>query len=101
MLVDLLLMLRDRLPPFGVVPDHIRIGTQLQSCEPQNFAVDLQRLLLRKAPEHTNEGDLVGEAQPVVGSPALRNLAPVVLEEAAVADEAGPGDVAVGDRHDL
>ena len=94
-------MLRDRLPPLGVVPDRIRIDTQLQGGEPEDLAVDLQRLLLWKAPEHANEGDLVGEAEPVVGSPALRNLAPIVLEEAAVADEAGPGDVGVGDRHDL
>ena len=31
----------------------------------------------------------IGEAEPVVGSPALRHLAPVVLEEAAIPDEAG------------
>ena len=60
-----------------------------------------QRLRLRKASEHANEGDLVGEAEPVVDSPALRNPSPAVYEEAAVADEAGPGDVGVGDRHDL
>ena len=69
--------------------------------EPQNLAVDLQRLVLRKASEYANEGDLVGEAEPVVDSSALRNLSPVVYEEAAIADEAGPGDVGVGDRHDM
>ena len=94
-------MLRNRLPSFGIVPDRIRIGTQLQGGEPQNLAVDLQRLVLRKASEYANEGDLVGEAEPVVDSPALRNLSPVVYEEAAIADEAGPGDVGVEDRHDM
>ena len=73
----------------------------MQGGEPQNLAVDLQRLVLRKASENANEGDLVGESEPVVGSPALRNLSPVVYEEAAVADETGSGDVEVGDRHDL
>ena len=48
------------MPPFGVVPDHIRVGPQLQGGELQNVTVDLQRLLLRKASEHANEGDLVG-----------------------------------------
>ena len=94
-------MLRNRLPSFGIVPDRIRIGTQLQGGEPQNFGFDLQRLLLRKAAEYANEGNPVGEAEPVVDSSALRNLAPVVLEETAIADEAGPGDVGGGDRHDL
>ena len=57
--------------------------------------------MLRKASEYANEGDRVGEAEPVVDSSALRNLSPVVYEEAAIADEAGPGDVGVGDRHDM
>ena len=51
-LADLPLMLRNRLPSFGIVPDRIRIGTQLQGGEPQNVGFDLQRLLLRKASEY-------------------------------------------------
>ena len=54
-------MFRDRLAPFGVVADHIRIVPELQGGDPQNFAVNLQQVLLREAPEHADEGDLVGE----------------------------------------
>ena len=50
-------------------------------------------------PEHTHEGDLVRDAQPIVGAPPLGDLSPVGLEEGGIADQARAGDIGVGDRH--
>ena len=55
--------------------------------------------MLGEPPEHTHEGDLVREAQPIVGAPPQGNLSSVGFEEGGIADQAGAGDVGVGDRH--
>ena len=55
--------------------------------------------VLGKSAEHTHEGDLVRETQPVVGAPPQGDLAAVGLDEGGIADQAGAGDVGVGDRH--
>ena len=39
--------------------------------------------------EHTHEGDLVRETQPVVGTPPQGDLSSVGLEEGGIADQAG------------
>ena len=62
-------------------------------------AVDLQGRLLGESAEHTHEGDLVREAQLIVGGPPQGDLAAVGFEEGGIADQAGAGDVGVGDRH--
>ena len=67
-------MLGDRLLPAGVGVDRLGVGSQLQGGEPQDLAVDLQGRLLGKSPEHTHEGDLVREAQPIVGAPPQGDL---------------------------
>ena len=92
-------MLGNRLTSLSVRPDGIRTRTQLQSGEPQDLLVDLQRLLAREPAENTHKGNLVGEAKLVVAAPALRDLAPVLLEEGAVADQSRAGDVGVGIGH--
>ena len=89
-------MFSDRLPPFGVVLDRVRIRSQLKGCEPQHLAVDLEGLLVREAPEDTNKGDLVGEAQSIGDAAAAGDLLSVALKEAAIADQPGAGDVEVG-----
>ena len=69
---------------------------QLQGREPQDLPVDLQGRLLGESAEHTHEGDLVRETQPVVvGAPPQGDG----LEEGGIADQAGAGDVGVGDQH--
>ena len=98
-LADALLMFRDRLLPAGVGVDRLGVGAQLQGGEPQDLPVDLQGRLLGKPAEHPHEGDLVRETQPVVGTPPPGDLAAVGLEEGGIADQAGAGDVGVGDRH--
>ena len=45
--------------------------------------------------EHTHEGDLVRETQPVVGAPTQGDLAAVGLKEGGIADQAGAGDVRI------
>ena len=92
-------MLGDRLLPAGVGVDRLGVGPQLQGREPQDLPVDLQGRLLGELPEHTYEGDLVREAQPIVGAPPQSDLSSVGLEEGGIADQAGAGDVGVGDRH--
>ena len=99
MATDTLLMLGNRLTSLIVRPDGIRTRTQLQSGEPQDLLVDLQRLLAREPTENAHKGNLVGEAKLVVAAPALRDLAPVLLEEGAVADQSRAGDVGVGIGH--
>ena len=44
--------------------------------------------LLGKSAEHTHEGDLVRETQPVVAAPPQGDLASVGLEKAGIADRA-------------
>ena len=92
-LTDALLMLGDRLLPAGVGVDRLGVGPQLQGREPQDLPVDLQGRLLGEPAEHTHEGDLVREAQPIVGAPSQGDLASVGLEEGGIADQAGAGDV--------
>ena len=92
-------MLRDRLLPTGVGVDRLSVGVQLQGGEPQDLPVDLQGRLLGEPPEYAHEGDLVRETQPVVGTPPQGDLAAVGLEEGGIADQAGAGNVGVGDRH--
>ena len=99
-LADALLMFGDRLLPAGVSVDRLGVGSQLQGGEPQDLAIDLQGRLARKSAEHTHEGDLVGETQPVVVAPPPGDLAPVGLEEAGVANQTRAGDVGIGGRHD-
>ena len=98
-LTDALLMLGDRLLPALVGLDRLGVGPQLQGREPQDLPVDFQGRLLGEPPEHTHEGDLVREAQPIVGAPPQGDLSSVGLEEGGIADQAGTGDVGVGDRH--
>ena len=57
-------------------------------------------------PEHTHEGDLVREAQPIVGAPPQGDLSSVGLKEGGIADQAGPetsgsetGTVLSGRKH--
>ena len=64
-----------------------RTGRGRRPFEPDDVAADLE----------FEVG--VGKAQPVVGAPPLRDRAPVVLEEGAIADQAGPGDIRIGVRH--
>ena len=97
-LTDALLMLGDRLLPAGVGVDRLGVGPQLQGREPQDLPVDLQGRLLREPAEH--EGDLVREAQPIVGAASQGDLSSVGLEEGGIANQAGAGDVGVGNRHD-
>ena len=74
-LTDALLMLGDRLLPALVGVDRLGVGAQLQGREPQDLPVDLQGRLLGESAEHTHEGDLVRETQPVVGAPTQSDLA--------------------------
>ena len=99
-LADALLMFGDRLLPAGVGVDRLGVGSQLQGGEPQDLAVDLQGRLLGKSAEHTHEGDLVREAQLIVGAPPQGDLSSVGLDKGGIANQAGAGDVGVGDRHD-
>ena len=92
-------MLGDRLLPAGVGVDRLGVGPELQGRESQDLPVDLQGRLLGEPAEHTHEGDLVREAQPIVGAPSQGGLASVGLEEGGIADQAGAGDVGVGGRH--
>ena len=92
-LADALLMFGDRLLPAGVGVDRLGVGSQLQGGEPQDLPVDLQGRLLGKSPEHTHEGDLVREAQPIVGAPPQGDLSSVGLEKGGIANQAGAGDV--------
>ena len=85
--------------PAGVGVDRLGVGAQLQGREPQDLPVDLQGRLSGESAEHTHEGDLVRETQPVVGTPPQGDLAAVGLEEGRLADQAGAGDVGVGGRH--
>ena len=55
---------------------------------------------MREPAEHPHEGDLVREAQPIVGAAAQGDLSSVGLEEGGIANQAGAGDVGVGDWHD-
>ena len=99
-LTDTLLMLGDRLLPAGVGVDRLGVGPQLQGREPQDLSVDLQGRLLREPAEHPHEGDLVREAQPIVGAASQGDLSSVGLEEGGIANQAGAGNVGVGGRHD-
>ena len=49
--------------------------------------------------EHTHEGDLVGETQPIVAAPPQGDLAAVGFEKAGIANQTGARDAGVGDRH--
>ena len=61
----------------------------LQGREPQDLPVNLQGRLLGESAEHTHEGDLVREAQPIVGAPPQGDLSSVGLAEGGIADQAG------------
>ena len=76
---------RNRLLPAGVGVDRLGVGSQLQGGEPQDLAVDLQGRLLGKSAERSHEGDLVREAQPIVGAPPQGDLSSVGLEEGGIA----------------
>ena len=54
-----------------------------------DLAVELQGRLLGEPPEHTHEGDLVREAQPIVGAPSQGDLLSVGLEKGGIANQAG------------
>ena len=60
------LMFGNGLAPLGVGVDHVGGESQLQGGEAQDLAVDFQWSLPGEAPEDTDEGNLIGEAQPVV-----------------------------------
>ena len=93
-------MFGDRLLPAGVGVDRLGVGSQLQGDKPEDLPVNLQRRLLGKSAEHTHKGDLVRETQPIVGAPPQGDLSSVCLEKGGIANQAGAGDVGVGDRHD-
>ena len=95
-LADAPLMCGDRLLPAGVGVDRLGVGAQLQGREPQDLPVDLQGRLSGESAEHTHEGDLVRETQPVVGTPPQGDLAAVGLEEGRLADQAGLNSSAAG-----
>ena len=92
-------MCGDRLLPAGVGEDRLGVGAQLQGREPQDLPVDLQGRLAWESAEHTHEGELVRETQPVVGTPPQGDLAAVGLEEGGIADQAGAGNIGVRYRH--
>ena len=79
-------MCGDRLLPEGVGVDCLGVGAQLQGREPQDLPVDLQGRLSRESAEHSDEGNLVRETQPVVGTSPQGDLATVGLEEGGIAD---------------
>ncbi len=83
-LADAPLMCGDRLLPEGVGVDRLGVGAQLQGREPQDLPVDLERRLSRESAEHPDEGDLVRETQPVVGTPPQGDLAAIGLEEGGI-----------------
>ena len=85
-LTDALLMLGDRLLPAGVGVDRLGVGSELQGRESQDLPVDLQGRLLGEPAEHTHEGHLLREAQPIVGAPSPGDLASVGLEEGGIVD---------------
>ena len=87
-LADAPLMCGDRLLPAGVDVDRLGVGAQLQGRQPQDLPVDLQGCLSGESAEHTHEGDLVRETQPVVGTPPQGNLAAV--GEATASGQAQP-----------
>ena len=64
-------MFGDRLLPAGVGVNRLGVGSQLQGGKPEDLLVNLQRRLLEKSAEHSHEGDLVSETQPVVGALSL------------------------------
>ena len=67
--------------------------------EPQDLPVDFQGRLLGEPPEHTHEGDLVREAQPIVGAPPQGDLSSVGLEHAQqIAGHASPRTTKLYDR---
>ena len=92
------LMLGDRLLSARVRVDCLGVGAQLQGREPQDLPVDLQGRLLGKSPEHTHEGDLVREAQPIVGAPPQGDLSSVGLEAVASRIRRGREMSGSGDR---
>ena len=55
--------------------------------------------LLGKSAEHTHERDLVRETQLIVVAPTPGDLASVGREKGGIANQAGAGNVRVGDRH--
>lgn len=68
---DALLMLRQGLLPPLVQAQQRAIDLELDAREGGQLFDDFKRLLLREAVKETNEGELVGEAQPVVRATAL------------------------------
>ena len=96
---NVLLMFGNGLAALGVGVDRFRGESQLQGGEAQDLAVDLQRNLPGEAPENTDEGNLIGEAQSVVGPTSLGNLVPISFEKAGVADQTRAGNVGIDDRH--
>ena len=74
-------------------------GSQLQGGKPQNLPVNLQGRLLGKSAEHTHERDLVRETQLIVVAPTPGDLVSVGREKGGIANQAGAGNVRVGDRH--
>jgi hypothetical protein len=60
------LVLRDRRLPFAVEFDQPCIKPQLRRAEANKFLQQLEWLLLWKAIEEPDKGDLVGKAKPVM-----------------------------------
>ena len=57
--------------PFAVEFDQLCIKPQLRCTEANQFLLELEVLLLREAVEEPDEGDLIGEAEPVMRAPTL------------------------------
>ena len=84
-------MFGDRLLPAGVGVDRRGVGSQLQGGKPEDLPVNLQRRLLGKSAEHTHEGDLASETQPVVVAPPQGDLSSVGLEKRWHRESSGGG----------
>jgi hypothetical protein len=70
----------------------VHINSQLCRAQTHQLVEYLERLLFRKPVVQTHEGNLISEAKPVVGSPALSNLLQVFPVQACGAFELLAGE---------
>jgi 2-keto-3-deoxy-galactonokinase len=89
---DGLLVLGDGLLAFAVELYQARVNSQLRRAEAHELVGRLEWLLLGKPIEETDEGNLVGEAKPIVGAPALANLPQVFFGQGGGAFELLAGE---------
>src|SRR5271155_2789652 len=89
---DGLLVLGDGLLAFPVELYQARVNSQLRRAEAHQLVGHLEWLLFREPIEQTDEGNLVGEAEPIVGAPALANLLQVFFGQRSGAFELLAGE---------